>query len=150
MAQTLVCILVHVVFSTKNRASFIDSEIEPQLKAYLVDLVKEYDSRCLAINGTEDHIHLLISQSKKHALAEIVGGIKANSSRWIKTKGEQYRNFSWQDGYAAFSIGQSNVERLKEYIANQKEHHRKKSFQEELKKVLNLYGVEYDENLLWK
>ena len=149
MAQTLVSLMVHVIFSTKNRAPVIRPEIEPELFAYIGGILKNNESRLLDAGGTADHVHLLISQSKNAAISSLMKDVKKDSSSWIKTKGNGFRNFHWQDGYGAFSIGQSNVDEVKRYIARQKEHHRKRSFQEELIQFLEEYGIEYDERYLW-
>jgi REP element-mobilizing transposase RayT len=150
MAQTLVCLKVHVVFSTKNRRPMITPEVEPELYAYLGGTIKNLDSRCLAAGGTSNHVHLLISQSKNMALSRLMEEIKKTSSKWIKTKGTALRSFAWQEGYGAFSIGQSQVEALQRYIAAQKERHRKQTFEEELVNLLKKYQVEYDERYLWR
>jgi putative transposase len=149
MAQTLVDLLVHVVFSTKNRMKLITPEIESGLFAYMAGTLKNLESPCLAINGTVDHVHLLISQSKNIPLSRLVGELKKSSSRWIKTKSPNHTSFDWQDGYGAFSMGQSNVAALKKYIAQQKERHKRKSFQLELIEFLRKYGVKYDERYIW-
>lgn len=149
MSQTLVSLLVHLVFSTKNRANLITPEIEPDLFAYTSATLKNHESRCLAANGTANHVHLLISLSKNIALSAVVGELKKSSSKWIKTKGVEFRDFGWQDGYGAFSVGQSNVAALKEYIVGRKGHHRKRSFESELLTLLKNYGVQYDERYLW-
>jgi putative transposase len=149
MAQTLVSLLVHLVFSTKNRADLITPEIESDLYAYLSGIMKNHDSRCLAAGGMPNHVHLLISLSKNEPLSAVVAELKKSSSKWIKTRGLKFRNFSWQDGYGAFSIGQSNVEALTRYIARQKEHHRARTFESELVGLLEKYGVVYDERYLW-
>ena len=149
MAQTLVSLLVHVVFSTKNREPIITPEIEPELFAYIGGILKNNESRLLDAGGTADHVHLLISQSKNIALSSLMKDVKKDSSLWIKTKGRAFRNFHWQDGYGGFSIGRSNVDELKRYIARQKEHHRKRTFQEEFIQFLDAYGIDYDERYLW-
>jgi REP element-mobilizing transposase RayT len=149
LSQTLVSLLVHLVFSTKNRADFITPDIEPDLFAYLSGTLNHHESRCLAIGGTANHVHLLVSMSKNVALSALVGELKKGSSKWIKTKGARFRNFGWQDGYGAFSIGESNVAALKKYISRQKEHHRVRTFESELLSLLERYGVEYDERYLW-
>jgi REP element-mobilizing transposase RayT len=149
MAQTLTSLLVHIVFSTKYRQPLIYPEIEPQLYAYIGGILRNNNSRLLAAGGIADHIHLLLSQSKNLALSELVMDVKKDSSSWIKTQDRALRNFHWQDGYGGFSVGMSEVPRLKAYIANQKEHHRKITFQEELLGFLNEYGIEYDERYLW-
>ena len=144
MAQTLVSLMVHVIFSTKNREAFITPEIEPELFAYVGGILKNHESRLLDAGGTADHIHLLVSQSKNVSLSSLMKDVKKDSSSWIKTKGNQFRNFHWQDGYGAFSIGKSDIRELKRYIAGQKEHHRKRTFEEELIEFLEDYGVAYD------
>jgi len=148
MAQTLVSLMTHVIFSTKSRERFITTEIESELFSYIGGILKNSESRLLDAGGDVDHVHLLISQSKNIALSALMKDVKKDSSSWIKTRGRIFRNFHWQDGYAAFSIGQSNVNDLKKYISRQKEHHRKRSFQEELIQFLNAYGIDYDERYL--
>src|SRR5262249_46683379 len=96
-----------------------------------------------------DHVHILFSLSRKVSLAEIVEEIKSSSSKWIKTKGDAFRTFFWQSGYGAFSIGRSGVPGAKKYIASQKEHHRKVSFQDELRNLLARYEIAYDERYVW-
>lgn len=150
MAQTLVGLLVHVVFSTKNREPFITPEIEPELFAYIGGILKNHESRLMDAGGTADHVHLLLSQSKNVSLSALLKDVKKDSSSWIKTKGIRFRNFHWQDGYGAFSIGQSQIPELKKYIASQKEHHRKRSFQEEIVAFLEEFGIAYDKRYLWK
>ena len=149
MAQTLVSLMVNLIFSTKNREPLITPEIEPELFAYVGGILKNHESRLLDAGGTADHVHLLISQSKNIALSSLMKDVKKDSSSWIKTKGRMFRNFHWQDGYGGFSIAESNVPELKKYIASQKEHHRIRSFQEELIQFLNEYGIQYDERYLW-
>ena len=128
MAQTLVSLLVHVVFSTKNRESLITREIEPEIYAYMGGILKNHDSRLLDAGGTADHVQLLVSQSKNISLSSLMMDVKKDSSLWIKTKGEAFRAFHWQDGYGAFSIGKNDIAMLKQYLGSQKEHHRKRSF----------------------
>ena len=149
MAQTLVSLLVHAIFSTKNREPFITTEIEPELFAYIGGILNNNGCRLLDAGGTADHVHLLVSQSKNLALSSLMKDVKKDNSSWIKTKGKEFRNFHWQDGYGAFSVGVREIGGLKKYIAGQKEHHRKRSFQEELIEFLNEYGVQYDERYLW-
>ncbi|MGQ0761476.1 MAG: IS200/IS605 family transposase [Acidobacteriota bacterium] len=150
MSQTLVSLLAHVVFSTKNREPFITSEIESELFAYIGGILKNHESRLLDAGGTADHVHLLISQSKNVSLSALMKDLKKDSSSWIKTKGREFRNFHWQDGYGACSIGKSEIPELNKYIARQKEHHHKRTFKEELIEFLEEYGVAYDERYLWK
>jgi putative transposase len=149
MAQTLVSLLVHVVFSTKHREDFITPEIEDDLYAYLGGVARKHQSRLLAAGGTANHVHLLISQSKNVALSRLIAELKKASSVWLKTKGREFTNFHWQDGYGGFSIGESQIPALRSYFANQKQHHQKKTFQGELIEFLKKYEIEYDERYLW-
>ena len=149
MAQTLTSLLVHIVFSTKHRQRLIYPEIESNLFAYMGGILRNNNSRLLTAGGTSDHLHLLVSQSKTIALSELVMDVKKDSSSWLKTRDRSFRNFHWQDGYGGFSAGVSEVPRLTQYIANQKEHHRKVTFQEELLQFLKEYEIEYDERHLW-
>jgi putative transposase len=141
---------VHIVFSTKDRVDLIPAALEPKLCAYLGGITDNLGGRLLAAGGTENHVHLLVSQSKTLALADYMENLKKDSSKWIKTQDARCRAFRWQDGYGAFTIGQSNVAALKRYIATQKEHHRKVSFQEEFLEILRRYGVSYDERYIWR
>src|SRR5260221_5104074 len=141
MAQTLVSLIAHVIFSTKNREPLITPNIEPELFAYIGGILKNNESRLLDAGGTLDLVHLLISQSKNIALSSLIKDVKKDSSSWIKTRGSEIRNFHWQDGYGGFSIGRPMVPGLKQYLVNQKEHHRKRTFQEELIQFLDDYGI---------
>ena len=150
MAQTLVSLLVHVVFSTKNRANLITPTIEPDLYKYISGTLRKMESPCLKIGGTANHLHLLVSQSKNIALAFLLEELKKSSSKWIKQQDASLRLFKWQDGYGAFTIGQSKVATLRRYIELQKIHHRRRSFQDELRGLLKKYRVDYDERYIWR
>jgi len=149
MSQSLSSVLVHLVFSTQNREPLVSSEIEIELHPYMATIFRELKSPALAIDGTDDHIHILFSLARVVTIADIVQEVKTSTSKWIKTKGREYRNFHWQRGYGAFSIGQSNVASLKRYIRQQKEHHKRVTFQDEYRKFLNVYGIDYDEKYVW-
>jgi len=145
MPQSLSSILIHLIFSTKNREPLLTPEIETELYPYLASIFNAMKSPALIINGTSDHLHTLFSLSRVVTIADIVEEVKTDSSKWIKTKGREFRNFHWQSGYGAFSIGQSQVSTVKRYIARQKEHHRGLTFQDEYRKFLKAYDIEYDE-----
>ena len=149
MATSLSSILVHLVFSTKHRENLITPEIEPELYPYLAKIFREYKSPSLAIGGTANHLHILFALARTISVSDLIEEVKSSSSGWIKSKGAEFNRFYWQTGYGAFSIGQSNVEALKRYIANQKEHHRAKTFEDEYRKMLRQYKVECDEKYLW-
>jgi len=149
MPQSLSQILIHLVFSTKNREPFIKPIIEKELHPYMAKIFRALKSPSLAIDGTADHVHILISLSRVIKIADLVEEVKTESSKWIKTKGPDFKNFHWQNGYGAFSIGQSQVAILKRYIARQKIHHQRVTFQDEYRKFLKSYGIDYDERYVW-
>ena len=150
MSQSLVKNLIHLVYSTKHRRPWIPEDIQDRLHAYQAGIFQQWESPALAIGGVEDHVHALLSLSKNHELKKIVEEVKKGSSKWMKTdEGAGNQEFHWQAGYAGFSVSQSNVEEVKKYIQNQAEHHRKMSFQDELRVLLNRHGMEFDERYVW-
>jgi putative transposase len=149
MAQSLSNVLLHIVFSTKNRQPWIDVEIEEELFKYVAGICRELKCPSHKIGAADDHIHIACSLSRTIAISKLVEEIKSSSSKWIKTKGDRYREFAWQNGYGAFSIGQSQLSDLCDYIANQREHHRRSTFQEEFRALLAKYNIEFDERYVW-
>ncbi|MEW6209417.1 MAG: IS200/IS605 family transposase [Acidobacteriota bacterium] len=149
MAQSLSSILVHLIFSTKNREPFLTPEIETELHPYMATIFRECKSPSLLVGGAQDHIHALFVLSRTWTLADIVEEVKTNSSKWIKKKGREFQDFHWQSGYGAFSIGQSQAQQVKNYIANQREHHRRRTFQGEFRALLRKYEIEWDERYVW-
>ncbi|MEP6707657.1 MAG: IS200/IS605 family transposase [Pyrinomonadaceae bacterium] len=149
MPQSLSSILIHLIFSTKHREPFITPTIETELHPYMAKIFRGLKSPTLTIGGTNDHVHILFSLGRVIAVADLVEEVKTESSKWIKTKGPEFRDFHWQKGYSTFSIGQSQVPALKRYIARQREHHRRVRFQEEYRKFLKAYGIDYDERYVW-
>jgi len=149
MPQSLSSILIHLIFSTKNHEPFITEEIEKELYPYMATIFKGLKSPSLTIGGTTDHVHVLFSLSRVINIADLVEEVKTESSKWIKTKGAEFRNFHWQRGYGAFSIGQSQLSSVKRYIARQKVHHQRVKFQDEYRKFLKSYGIDYDERYVW-
>ena len=149
MTQSLTRLNVHAVFSTKNREPMLPAEIRSELYAYLGGILKSLGCVPLAINGTDDHVHLLFIQSKNIALAKVFEEVKGTSSQWIKTKPTVSRTFAWQGGYGAFSVSESQSQKVVDYIAAQEEHHRKLTFKEELLVLLEKHNIEYDEKYLW-
>lgn len=149
MAQSLSKLYVHIVFRIKNTSVTIQKTDRMELYAYMGSIIKDNQSMPILINGTEDHIHVLCVISKNIALAKLVEEIKRHSSRWIKTKGDYYARFAWQGGYAGFSVSPSVVEKTRAYIANQEQHHKKLKPQEEYKRFLDEYEIEYNTEYLW-
>ncbi len=149
MPQSLSSILVHLIFSTKNREPLISLAIEQELHPYMATIFREHNSPSLIIDGTSDHLHILFALSRTIAVADLVEEVKTGSSKWIKTKGREFKNFHWQKGYGAFSVAQSNVDVVKRYIQNQKQHHRRVTFQDEYRQFLKRHQVEFDERYVW-
>ncbi|MES2779099.1 MAG: IS200/IS605 family transposase [Bacteroidota bacterium] len=149
MGQSLVKNYVHIVFSTKYREPFIQESLDNELYAYLGGICQKLECHPIKIGGYTDHIHILCMLSKKITLMKLVEEVKSHSSKWVKTKGEVYRNFYWQNGYGAFSVNPAEVDVVINYIANQKEHHGKKKFQDEYRAFLKKYRVEFDEKYVW-
>jgi len=150
MPQSLAKILVHTVFSTKDRRPFLrDKLLHDELHRYLGGILTNHDCQPLIIGGVEDHVHILSTLSRTYAAAEMVKEIKRGSSLWLKTKGSDLHDFAWQNGYGIFSIGHSQVETARNYIARQEEHHRKVSFQDEFREFLKRYEIDFDERYVW-
>ena len=149
MSQSLSKLYTHIVFHTKYNQDVIKADIEKELFAYFGGILKENKSVPIAINGIENHVHILCIMSKNIALADLLEELKRNSSRWIKTKGIEYSDFAWQGGYGGFSVSQSKVEVVKRYIENQKNHHKTETVKEEYLRFLKEYGIDYNEDYLW-
>ena len=147
MPHAFTNLLAHVIFSTKERAPLIDAELRPKLHAYLGGIVRELDGTPLSVNGTDDHVHLLLSMPPTISTSDAMRVLKTNSSKWVHDA--RRKPFGWQAGYGAFSVSKSNVEAVSRYIAEQEEHHRKVSFKEEFVSFLKRHGVEYDERFIW-
>jgi putative transposase len=150
MAQSLAQIYLHIIYSTKHRRPFLaDRALRAQLHAYLAGTCKHLDSTAVIIGGVADHVHILTRFSRTHAVAELLRELKRESSKWLKTKSADLSDFHWQDGYGAFSVSPSHVEPLKQYIAEQEQHHSRESFQDEYRRLLRKYGLEWDERYVW-
>ena len=149
MGQSLVCLLVHMVFSTKQRIPLITGDLQPHLYAYMGTVLRSHDSRLLSAGGIADHIHLLASVGKQLAISDLVREVKAKSSGWVHREFPKMKKFWWQSGYAAFSVSSSGTETVKRYIESQREHHKRVTFQDELRTLLRLHNVEFDEKYLW-
>lgn len=146
MPQSLVKILVHIVFSTKDRRNTIPQNLEPRLYGYIAGIIANNQCRLIICGGTSNHIHLLVSIGRAD-LRELIGHINRDSSKWMKENG--VKEFYWQRGYGAFSIGESQVPDLSRYIAHQKEHHGKLEYQDEFRALCRKYVVEIDERYCW-
>jgi len=155
MPQSLSHILIHVTFSTKDRIrSLAYPELRESLNAYTVGILRNLNCPSLQVGCTIDHMHILYAQSRTATTADTVGTVKKETSAWLKTQKAEMKDpflvkFSWQSGYAAFSVGESGAESVKTYIASQEEHHHRMTFQEEYRKFLEQHGIGFDERYVW-
>jgi REP element-mobilizing transposase RayT len=149
MSQSLANIVVHLVFSTKNRRPLIRDEERDQLHAYITGILNNHNSPLIEINSVRDHLHILFAQSKNHAPAKIVEQVKTASSTWIKTLSDCYSDFAWQGGYGEFSVSPMHVDAVRDYIRKQPEHHKQEDFQTEYRRFCDKNGKPLDERYAW-
>ena len=150
MGQSLTAVYCHITFSTKKRQPLIRESISEPLHAYMASILKNMDSPAIIINSMPDHIHILLRISKTRTIADLVEEIKKSSSKWIKMQPDGDTSFFWQRGYSAFSISASHVNAISRYIANQKKHHQKMTYRQEIEKLMRKYRVtEYDPSYFW-
>jgi len=149
MPQSLSHVIIHLVWSTKHRERNLTPEVRPALHAYLATVARNMDCPCYRVNGVEDHFHLAVRLSRTVAQAALVEELKTSSSKWLKTQAPHLVEFTWQRGYAAFSVYYKEVERLLAYIDGQEEHHRKVGFQDEYRTLLKEHDIEFDERYVW-
>lgn len=147
MPQSLAQILVHFVFSTKNREPWIEDSIRDNLHAYIGGILNKSSGTLLKAGSVADHIHLLVAHPRTCSPAQIIEAVKTGSSKWMKTNGVS--DFHWQNGYGAFSISPSHRPALEKYIAGQREHHRRVTFEDEYRGLLKKYGIDFDERYVW-
>ncbi len=149
MPQSLSYLLVHVVFSTKDRNPCLDEKIRPGLYQYIAGCVREMGCEALRVGGFNDHVHVAARISRTVTVAKLVEIMKTASSKWIKTKHIDLKHFEWQRGYGAFTVSHYNLDALLRYIDTQEEHHRTRSFQEEYRAFLKKHCIKYDERYVW-
>jgi len=150
MAHTYTDLLTHAVFSTSERRSFLSEPIRPDVYAYIGGILRELHATPIAIGGTSDHVHILACLPGELAVSDCMRVVKANSSRWLREKWPDRRTFSWQRGYGAFSVSESNRRAVIGYIQDQARHHQRNSFRDEFLALLKNHGVEFDEEYLWR
>jgi REP element-mobilizing transposase RayT len=149
MSHSHACLLIHAVFSTKDRAPLLAGECRQRLLPYLGGIARQLDAKALTVGGTADHVHVLLSLPPALCVADALRDLKANSSRWIHETWPRLRDFAWQAGYGAFSVSQSNCEAVTRYIGEQDAHHRRLTFQQEFIALLKKHGIAYDERYIW-
>lgn len=149
MANTYTSLHYHLIFSTKNRMEWIKPELEQRVWAYIGGIARKHGMTALQVGGNADHIHALIMTPPTLSPSQIAQFLKGDSSKWIHQEFSDLRDFTWQDGYGAFTVSKSHLPEVVRYIQHQREHHRKKTFQEEYLEFLQKHGVEYDERFVW-
>ena len=149
MPQSLARLPIHLVFSTKNRERILTENVRASLHAYMAIVLQNLGCTPMLINSVEDHVHVLFELSRTVAVSAAVEAVKKASSKWIKIQGAEFAEFSWQAGYGAFGVSESNVDAVRQYVAQQQEHHRNKSFQEEYRAFLERHRVSFDERYVW-
>jgi putative transposase len=149
MSQSLARLHVHLVFSTKHRERILTEGVRASLHAYMATVLQNFNCPAQLINSVTDHVHILFELGRTVAVSAAVEEVKTSSSKWLKTQGPEFSRFAWQAGYGAFSVSESNMATVRDYIANQAEHHRVKSFQDEYRAFLARHGVAFDERYVW-
>lgn len=149
MAHSISRILLHVIFSTKNREPWLDPAIRPRLHSYLAGAIRALNAKAYRVGGVAEHVHVACQIPRTIQVSKLLESIKASSSKWLKQQSPIYNGFTWQSGYGAFSIGPSQFNTLLAYIENQEEHHRFRTFEEEYIDFLNQHGIRYDAQHLW-
>ena len=149
MPQSLTRIYAHLVFSTKNRQPFLDDAIQSRVHAYLATVIRDLDSPWVVVGGVADHLHILFDIGKMHAPVVFVEKVKRESSKFVKTLGEDYKQFYWQRGYGMFSVSPRDRDEAESYVRNQADHHQTRTFQEEYRAMLTQYGITHDEQYVW-
>jgi len=149
MPQSLARLYVHLIFSTKHRKPLLSDGIRDSLHAYMATILRNDRCPAVLIGSVDDHVHILFDLARTVAVSQVVEEVKTSSSKWIKTQGAEFAAFAWQAGYGAFSVSESSVQAVRDYVANQREHHRVRSFQEEYRALLDKHGVAYDERYVW-
>jgi putative transposase len=148
MSHSLAHVLVHIIFSTKNRIAYLQSsDLKSEVHAYLVGTLRALECEPLRVGGIADHVHIFAALSRKSSLADLVKNLKTSSTKMVRSKVDN--NFGWQSGYGAFSVSESAKDQVISYIANQEVHHRSMSFQEELRIFLEKHNIPFDERYLW-
>jgi putative transposase len=149
MAQSLSKVILHIIFSTKSREPWLDSDVRPRMHAYLATICRDLGGETSRVGGVADHVHIITTLPRTLSQAEMVEQIKKASSKWIKGVEARYRGFFWQRGYAAFSVSPSQLQVVFQYVTAQEEHHRTQTFQDEYREFLHRHGIEFDEQYVW-
>jgi REP element-mobilizing transposase RayT len=149
MPQSLSKVIIHIIFSTKDREPLLDPEIRPRMHAYLATVCRDLGGEAYRVGGVSDHVHIVTTLPRTLSQADLIEHMKKTSSKWIKGLAPKYGDFHWQRGYADFSVSPSQLDGVLDYVSNQEEHHRTRNFQEEYRDFLRKHEVEFDERYVW-
>jgi putative transposase len=149
MPQSLSKVILHIVFSTKNREPWLDSKVRPRMHAYLATICRDLGGELAHVGGVADHVHIVTTLPRILSQAQLVEQIKKTSSKWIKGLDPRFRGFFWQRGYGVFSVSPSQLDAVLQYVNSQREHHRTRTFQEEYRELLRNHRVDFDERYVW-
>ena len=149
MPQSLSKVILHIIFSTKNREPWLDSTIRPRIHAYLATICRDLGGEALHVSGVADQVHIVTTLPRTVSQAQFIEQIKKASSKWIKDLDARYRGFFWQRGYGAFSVSPNQLDAVLQYVDAQQEHHRTRTFQEEYRELLRRHGIDFDERYVW-
>ena len=144
MPQSYTCLHYHIIFGTNDRAPCLPSDLRGRVLAYIAGIIKNENGALIAGGGTQDHVHLLAGLHPQKALADVMRMVKTNSSKWIHENFAEHSQFAWQAGYGAFSVSRSHLDQVQRYIANQEDHHRRVSFEDEFRQFLDRHDIAYD------
>jgi putative transposase len=149
MPQSLSKVVLHIIFSTKNREPWLDSNVRPRMHAYLATICRDLGAELVQVGGVADHVHIITTLPRTLSQAQLIEQIKKASSKWIKALDARYRGFFWQRGYGVFSVSPSQLKAVQQYVEAQQEHHRTRTFQEEYRELLRKHGINFDERYVW-
>jgi REP element-mobilizing transposase RayT len=147
--QSLSRVIVHIIFSTKDREPWLGSDVGPRMHSYLATVCRDLGAELVGVGGVADHVHIVTTLPRTVSQAQLIEQIKRASSKWIKTLEARYRGFFWQRGYGAFSVSPGQLDTMVQYVEAQQEHHRTRTFQEEYRELLRRHGVDFDERYVW-
>jgi putative transposase len=149
MPQSLSKVILHIIFSTKDREPWLGSDVRPRMHAYLATVCRDLGAELVRVGGVADHVHIVTTLPRTVSQAQLIEEIKKTSSKWIKALEARYRGFFWQRGYGAFSVSPTQGDAVLQYVKAQQEHHRTQTFQEEYRELLRRHGVDFDEQYVW-
>jgi putative transposase len=149
MSQSLSKVILHIIFSTKDRQPWLDTDVRPRMHAYLAIVCRDLGAELVRVGGVRDHVHIVTTLPRTLSQAQFIEQIKKASSKWVKDLDAQYRGFFWQRGYGAFSVSPSQLDGMLQYVDAQQEHHRTRTFQEEYRALLRRHGIDFDERYIW-